>query len=155
MALRRIAGAPTSSFFFKPLSTLLPQAAEPASSSPSYLAHHLLDEFSRPRASRDGERLRRLAAYLTAPAVESVIARLPSWRHALDFFRWADEQPGFRHSCYSFNAMASLLRRGKPAHLDRLVADALAAGCPMTPGALGFLLRCLGDAGLPDTAARL
>ncbi|VAI83939.1 unnamed protein product [Triticum turgidum subsp. durum] len=155
MALRRIAGAPTSSSSFKSFTTVLPLAAETASASPSYLAHHLLDEFSRPRASRDGERLRRLAAHLTAPAVESVIARLPSWRHALDFFRWADEQPGFRHSCYSFNAMASLLRRRQPAHLDRLAADALAAGCPMTPGALGFLLRCLGDAGLPDTASRV
>ncbi|KAK3135904.1 hypothetical protein QOZ80_5BG0425020 [Eleusine coracana subsp. coracana] len=154
MSIRRLGAAPSSSFsLLKPFTT---NAACPtAPSSPSFLTHHLLDEFSRPRASRDAARLRRLAASLTAPAAESVILRLPSWRHALDFFRWAAEQPGFRHSCYSLNAMASLLPRHAPAHLDRLVADALAARCAMTPSALGFLLRRLGAAGLPDTAARV
>ena len=104
MALRRLARAPAWSSLFQPFTSAAPPEAEAAYASPSYLAHHLLDEFSRPRASRDAARLRRLAAHLTAPAAESVILRLPSWRHALDFFRWADEQPGFRHSCYSFNA---------------------------------------------------
>ncbi|BAH93069.1 Os05g0313900 [Oryza sativa Japonica Group] len=159
MSLRRLARSPSSrslcaprSFSFSTSASPPPRAPVPA--SPSYLAHHLLDEFSRPRATRDAARLRRLAAELTAPAAESVLLRLPSWRHALDFFRWAADQPGFRHSCYSLNAMASLLPRHQRAHLDRLAADAISARCLMTPGALGFLLRCLGAAGLPDTAVR-
>ncbi|CAN6347324.1 unnamed protein product [Urochloa humidicola] len=142
----------------QPFSTTTAVASLPAPSaspSSSFLAHHMLDEFSRPRSTRDAVRLRRLAAYLSPPTAESVILRLPSWRHALDFFRWAAEQPGFRHSCYSLNAMASLLPPHQRAHLDRLAGDAVASCCPMSPGALGFLLRRLGAAGLPDTAARI
>ncbi|OEL34712.1 hypothetical protein BAE44_0004260 [Dichanthelium oligosanthes] len=157
MSLGRLGRAPASISLFQPFTTSTAPSPPPSSapSSPSFLAHHLLDEFSRPRATRDAARLRRLAAHLTPPAAESVILRLPSWRHALDFFRWAAEQPGFRHSCYSLNAMASLLSPHQRAHLDRLAGDAVASRCPMTPGALGFLLRRLGAAGLTDTAARV
>ncbi|XP_062180842.1 putative pentatricopeptide repeat-containing protein At5g08310, mitochondrial isoform X2 [Phragmites australis] len=162
MSLRRIGREPASLSLLHPFTTTTttttttsPPAPERAPSSPSFLAHHLLDEFSRPRASRNAARLRRLASHLTPPAVESVLLRLPSWRHALDFFGWAVDQPGFRHSCYSLNAMASLLPPHQRAHLDRLATNALTACCAMTPGALGFLLRRLGAAGLPDTAARV
>ncbi|WVZ97632.1 hypothetical protein U9M48_043149 [Paspalum notatum var. saurae] len=151
MSLGRLGRAPASLLLLQRFVTTT-YTAGPA---PSFVAHHLIDEFSRPRATRDAAHLRRLAAYLTPPAAESVILRLPSWRHALDFFRWATEQPGFRHSCYSLNAMASLLPPHQRAHLDRLATDALVSRCHMTPGALGFLLRRLGAAGLPDTASRV
>ncbi|KAG8085147.1 hypothetical protein GUJ93_ZPchr0010g11072 [Zizania palustris] len=155
MSLRRLARSPASCSLCRRTFSATASPPPPAPASPSYLAHNLLDEFSRPRASRDAARLRRLATHLTAPAAESVLMKLPSWRHALDFFRWAAEQPGFRHSCYSLNAMASLLPRHQHTHLDRIAADAIATRCLMTPGALGFLLRCLGAAGLTDTAVRV
>jgi pentatricopeptide repeat protein len=153
MSLRRLGAASSSLSLVKPFTTSAASPPAPASSSPSFFAHHLLDEFSRPRVSRDAARLRHLAAVLTVPAAEFVILRLDSWHHALDFFHWSTEQPGFRHSCHSLNAMVSLLPRHASAHLNRLAANALSARCPMTAGALGFLLRRLGDANLPDTVA--
>ncbi|XP_039841424.1 putative pentatricopeptide repeat-containing protein At5g08310, mitochondrial [Panicum virgatum] len=157
MSLRRFGRIRSSLSLLQPFTTTRAAASPPAPvpSSPSFLTLHLLDEFSRPSSTRDAVRLRRLAAHLSPPAAESVILPLPSWRHALDFFHWAAKQPGFRHSCYSLNAMASLLPPHQRAHLDRLGGDAVSSRCPMTPGALGFLLRCLGAAGLPDTAARV
>ncbi|RLN29923.1 hypothetical protein C2845_PM05G21250 [Panicum miliaceum] len=157
MSLGRFGRARSSLSLIQPFTTSTAAASPPAPapSSVSFLAHHLLDEFSRPRSTRDVDCLHRLAAHLSPPTSESVILRLPSWRHALDFFRWAAEQPGFRHSCYSLNAMASILPPHQRAHLDRLAGEAVSSRCPMTPGALGFLLRRLGAAGLPDTAARV
>ncbi|KAH7690281.1 TPR-like protein [Dioscorea alata] len=121
-------------------------------STPS-LAHHLLHHFSRPPPLRDPAHLQTLASALTPDAVEAVLRDLQSWRSAHEFFLWVSLQPGFRHSCYTYNAMASILSRVRqPSLLRSLLHEILSRKCPMTPGALGFLIRCVGSQGLVDEA---
>ncbi|XP_072962938.1 putative pentatricopeptide repeat-containing protein At5g08310, mitochondrial [Typha angustifolia] len=116
-------------------------------------AHQLFDVFSKPSHLRDNEELRHLGRCLTPETVETVLKGLRSWRVAHEFFRWASWQPGFHHSCYTYNAMAQILSRTRQiAHLKNLASEVVSRRCPMTPGALGFLIRCLGSLNLVEEA---
>ncbi|XP_010251396.1 PREDICTED: putative pentatricopeptide repeat-containing protein At5g08310, mitochondrial [Nelumbo nucifera] len=102
---------------------------------------------------RTSEELTTLGTKLNTETVESVLKGLKSWRIAYEFFSWAADQDGYRHNCYTYNAMASILSRAKQtAKLKILARDMVNSRCPMTPGALGFLIRCLGSQGLVDEA---
>ncbi|RWW31277.1 hypothetical protein GW17_00004106 [Ensete ventricosum] len=121
--------------------------------STNQLAHQLLELFSKPPKLRDAEELQRLGRSLVPATAEAVIKGLRSWRTAHEFFRWASWQHGFRHTCYTYNAMAYVFSRARrAAQLKGLAAEVLKDRCPMTPGALGFLIRCLGDQGLVEDA---
>ncbi|KAG6509796.1 hypothetical protein ZIOFF_027802 [Zingiber officinale] len=121
--------------------------------SADHLVHHLLDLFSKLPGLRDAEKFHSLDRNLVPSVAEVVIKGLASWRSAHEFFRWASAQHGFRHTCYTYNAMASVLCRARRfVQLQELVAQVLDERCPMTPGALGFLIRCLGSQGLIDEA---
>ncbi|KAK9106316.1 hypothetical protein Syun_022327 [Stephania yunnanensis] len=85
--------------------------------------------------------------------VEAVLKTMKSWRAARGFFDWAKEQCGFNHNCYTYNAMASVLVRAKQgAQLRVLARDLANSMCPMSAGALGFFVRCLGSQGLAEEA---
>ncbi|KAJ1400139.1 Tetratricopeptide-like helical domain superfamily [Sesbania bispinosa] len=99
-----------------------------------------------------------IAPTLTPSLVESVLTRLRSWRVAQTFFHWASNQHphGYRHNCYTYNAMASILSRSHQiAPLRALVNDISKSPCFFTPHALGFFIRCLGTVGLVQEANQL
>ncbi|XP_061368623.1 putative pentatricopeptide repeat-containing protein At5g08310, mitochondrial [Gastrolobium bilobum] len=101
------------------------------------------------------EQLNRVAPILTSHHVETVLTRLRSWKVAQTFFNWASNQHqhGYRHSCYTYNAMASILSRShQSAQLKTLAKDITNSPCSFTPGALGFFIRCLGSVGLVQEA---
>ncbi|CAN6479781.1 unnamed protein product [Victoria cruziana] len=95
-----------------------------------------------------------LGRTLTTETVESVLKEMKNgWSCAHEFFLWAEKQDGFRHNRYTFNAMASILSRAnQKSSLMVLVKDMVRSRCSMTPGSLGFLIRCLGSVGLADEA---
>ncbi|CAJ1977657.1 unnamed protein product [Sphenostylis stenocarpa] len=103
--------------------------------------------------------LNRFGPILTPPLVESVLTRLPTWKHALSFFHWASNQHhhGYRHTCYTYNTIASIFSRSRQTNPLKTLVEHLAesAPCSFTPGALGFLIRCLGHVGLAQEAHRL
>ncbi|KAK9115540.1 hypothetical protein Sjap_014487 [Stephania japonica] len=102
---------------------------------------------------RNSEELRAIAPMLTPEMVETALKAMKSWRAAHGFFDWAKEQCGFKHNCYTYNAMASVLVRAKQAAQLRVLARDLAGSiCPMSAGALGFFIRCLGSQGLVEEA---
>lgn len=121
----------------------------------SSVADNLVSVFTRQPSAATLE-LNRFAPILTPPLVESVLTRLPTWKLALSFFQWASEQHhhGYRHSCYTYNTIASIFSRsGQTTPLKTLVKNlAESAPCTFTPGALGFLIRCLGQVGLAQEA---
>ncbi|RAL51634.1 hypothetical protein DM860_010352 [Cuscuta australis] len=97
-----------------------------------------------------------LGLELTPKIVESVLRSLKSWRISRVFFDWASNQPGYHHNCYTFNAMAEVLSRARQNDSLRILsAELVKSECYMTPGALGFFLRCLGDQGLVKEANAL
>ncbi|GLT30922.1 hypothetical protein SLA2020_056960 [Shorea laevis] len=103
--------------------------------------------------SPDNPELKRLGPKLTNKIVESVLNGLNSWKAAHLFFTWAAEQHGYKHNVYTYNAMASILSGARQnAPLKVLVRDIINSRCSMSPGSLGFLLRCLGSLGLGDEA---
>ncbi|KAL0912878.1 hypothetical protein M5K25_016291 [Dendrobium thyrsiflorum] len=121
--------------------------------SATQLAHELFDVFSQPPNVRDSDVLCSLGRRLTPETVEIVLKDLRGWRAAHEFFRWASWQEGFRHSCYTYNAMAEILSRARRrTQLKALARELVGQRCPMTPGALGFLIRCLGRQGLAEDA---
>ncbi|KAK8968793.1 putative pentatricopeptide repeat-containing protein [Platanthera guangdongensis] len=131
---------------------LAPQPLESAFPA-NQLARKLFVVFSQPPNLRDSDVLRSLAPSLTPETVEIVLKDLRGWRKAHEFFCWASLQEGFRHSCYTYNAMAEILSRArKKTQLKSLARDMVGRRCPMTPGALGFLIRCLGRQGLAEDA---
>ncbi|KAE9618518.1 hypothetical protein Lal_00047233 [Lupinus albus] len=101
--------------------------------------------------------LTRLAPTLTPHLVESVLTRLRSWKLAHTFFLWASTQhPYFHHTCYTYNAMASILSRSQQTSLLKMLAlDIPNSNCSFTPGALGFLIRSLARLGLDQEANHL
>ncbi|KAG0457325.1 hypothetical protein HPP92_022482 [Vanilla planifolia] len=122
----------------------------------SHLAHQLFDQFSKPPNARDAQVLRSLGGRINTETVEIVLKELHGWRAAHECFRWASWQEGFRHSCYTYNTMAEILCKAhKKAQLMALAREVVEKRCPMTPGALGFLIRCLGRQGLVDAAGYL
>ncbi|CAI0416372.1 unnamed protein product [Linum tenue] len=121
------------------------------------LAHQLHFIFTkRPATSPDDPDLRALSPFLNPKLVETVLYSFQSWKLAHFFFTWASNQQGYRHNAYTFNAMASILSRARQnAPLRALSEQILRSRCPMTPGALGFFIRCLGCAGLVEEANSL
>jgi pentatricopeptide repeat protein len=116
-------------------------------------ARQLLDEFSQPKDHRDQNKLHRLGLGLTPSTVESVLKGLRGWKIAHEFFSWAESQPRYKHNCYTYNTFASILAQSKRNTQLRTLANNLVAGhYAMSPGALGFFLRCLGNLGLVEEA---
>lgn len=97
-----------------------------------------------------------LAPKLNNQVVETVLNNFKSWRVAYMFFIWASSQNGYRHNIYAYNAMASVLSRARQnAPLKVLAQDVVNSRCFMSPGALGFFIRCLGSLGLVEEANML
>ncbi|CAL1387913.1 unnamed protein product [Linum trigynum] len=122
------------------------------------LAHQLHTIFTKnPNTSPDDDPdLHALAPFLNPKLVETVLYSFQSWNRAHIFFTWASNQQGYSHNAYTFNAMASILSRARQiAPLRALSVQILRSRCPMTPGALGFFIRCFGGAGLVDEANSL
>ncbi|RDX79771.1 putative pentatricopeptide repeat-containing protein, mitochondrial, partial [Mucuna pruriens] len=107
----------------------------------------------------NGDELKRFAPILTPHLVESVLTRLRTWQLADSFFHWASRQHhhGYRHTCYTYNAMASIFSRSHQTTPLKTLAQHLvdSTPCSFTPGALGFLIRCLGSVGLAQEAHHL
>ncbi|KAK3013639.1 hypothetical protein RJ639_009255 [Escallonia herrerae] len=102
---------------------------------------------------QESQELASVGSDLTTGVVESVLKRFNSWKLALKFFDWASSQHGYKHNCYTYNAMASILSGVRQnAQLKALAVDVVNSRCSMTPGALGFFVRCLGNLGLIDEA---
>ncbi|CAA6658900.1 unnamed protein product [Spirodela intermedia] len=117
------------------------------------IARDLFDIFSKPLNLRSDDELRSAGQRLTPEAVENVLKDLKGWRRAHEFFLWSSRQERYRHNCYTYNAMASILSRARRiGPLRSLAKEVVERRCPMTPGALGFLIRCLGDQGLIEEA---
>lgn len=116
-------------------------------------ARDLFDIFSKPLKLRSDDELRSAGQRLTPEAVENVLTDLKGWRRAHEFFIWSSRQERYRHNCYTYNAMASILSRARrTGPLRSLAKEVVERRCLMTPGALGFLIRCLGDQGLIEEA---
>ncbi|KAI3941628.1 hypothetical protein MKX01_018218 [Papaver californicum] len=99
------------------------------------------------------EELRAYGDRLTTDIVETVLKSFKNWKFAYDFFLWATEQDRYKHNCYTYNTMASILSVSKQNEvLKNLVIDMVKSKCSMSAGALGFLIRCLGNQGLVDEA---
>ncbi|KAK8529685.1 hypothetical protein V6N13_102589 [Hibiscus sabdariffa] len=100
--------------------------------------------------------LNNLAPLLTPKVVEAVLNNLKNWRLAHQFFTWASSQHGYKNSIYAYNTMASILSRARQnAQLKALALEVVNFRCSMNPGALGFLVRCLGSVGLVGEANNL
>ncbi|KAB1206310.1 hypothetical protein CJ030_MR7G011803 [Morella rubra] len=109
--------------------------------------------FTKQPFSPDNPELKALSPTLTTQVVENVLSNLKSWKVAHRFFTWASHQSGYKHNIYAYNAMASLLSRARQiAELRAMVMDIVNSRCSMTPGALGYLVRCLGSVGLVEEA---
>ncbi|XP_039035039.1 putative pentatricopeptide repeat-containing protein At5g08310, mitochondrial [Hibiscus syriacus] len=106
--------------------------------------------------SPNNPELNNLAPLLSPKVVEAVLNNLKNWRLAHEFFTWASSQHGYKHKIYAYNTMAHILSRARQnAPLKALALDVVDSRCSMNPGALGFLIRCLGSAGLVDEANNL
>lgn len=120
----------------------------------SKLAQHLIAIFTRQPFSPEDPELLRLAPELNTKVVETVLNGFKRWGLAYLFFNWASKQEGYRNDMYAYNAMASILSRARQnASLKALVGDVLSSRCLMSPGALGYFIRCLGNAGLVEEAS--
>ncbi|KAL1343186.1 hypothetical protein HN51_029610 [Arachis hypogaea] len=138
------------------LSTSTTRSVSQAPTSSSFSSTHvdaLISIFTKRPFTPDTPELTQIAPFLTSHLVESVLNRFHSWKLAHTFFNWASTQHGYRHTCYTYNAMASILSRSRQIPpLKSLLKDIVQSRCSFPPGALGFLVRCLGSAGLVDEA---
>lgn len=117
------------------------------------IANRLICIFTKQPYTLDNPELQSLAPVLTTKVVEIVLNGLKSWRVAQIFFTWASNQYGYKHNCYTYNAMASILSRARQiTPLRALALDIVSSHCLMSPGALGFLIRCLGSVALAEEA---
>ncbi|KAI6669440.1 hypothetical protein NL676_004325 [Syzygium grande] len=134
----------------------IPITARGLSSLPSgdaHIARGLLAAFTRRPFAPDDPRLADLGTSLSTKVVESVLHELKSWKVALEFFTWASNQDGYAHNCYAYNAMACMLSRARQnAAMRALAVQAVDSRCKMTPGALGYFIRCLGSVGMVEEA---
>ncbi|XP_042985051.1 putative pentatricopeptide repeat-containing protein At5g08310, mitochondrial isoform X2 [Carya illinoinensis] len=113
----------------------------------------LISIFTKRPFSPDDPELENLAPRLTTQVVESVLTGLKSWKIAHVFFTWASNQSGYKHNCYTYNVMATILSRAKKIDsLRAMTVDIVNSRCSITPGALGYLIRCLGSVGLIEEA---
>ncbi|KAL0874726.1 hypothetical protein Bca101_024431 [Brassica carinata] len=121
----------------------------------SNIAQNLITIFTRQQPfSPDDPELLRLAPELNTKVVETVLNGFKGWALAYLFFNWASKQGGYRNDMYAYNAMASILSRARQnASLKDLVGDVLNSRCLMSPGGLGYFIRCLGNAGLVEEAS--
>ncbi|GLJ16712.1 hypothetical protein SUGI_0287150 [Cryptomeria japonica] len=125
-------------------------------STSSQLAASLANAFSKGNAHRNLEELNNFGPHISQGVVEIVLNRQKHWQNALDFFKWAALQNGYKHNCYTYNTMASILAKGKQTWALRdLMEEMMEERCRMTPGALGFLIRCFGLVGMVDEAMHL
>ncbi|KAI3734236.1 hypothetical protein L6452_13701 [Arctium lappa] len=93
---------------------------------------------------------------LTSDVVETTLKSFKNWETALRFFNWASTQNGYRHNCYTYNAMASILSGARQnAALKALYIDLINSRCYVSPDALGFCVRCLGGLGMVTEANEL
>lgn len=119
----------------------------------THISNNFISLFSQRKFSPDDPELKILAPRLNTQIVETVLNGLRSWKIAHMFFIWASKQNGYRHNCYTYNAIASILSRARQnAPLRAVAMDVLNFRCSMTPGALGVFLRCLGSVGLVEEA---
>ncbi|XP_021735448.1 putative pentatricopeptide repeat-containing protein At5g08310, mitochondrial [Chenopodium quinoa] len=103
--------------------------------------------------ANNSKELSQLGCRLTPEIVEAVLKGIRNWKVAYRFFTWAKTQKGYFHNCYTFNAMASILlgvRQNAP--MKALALELIDSRCFMSPGALGFFIRCLGRVGLVEEA---
>ncbi|KAJ3680375.1 hypothetical protein LUZ60_016653 [Juncus effusus] len=115
------------------------------------VARQLFDQFTLPKHQRDLTNLSQNS--LTPALTELVLKELKQWKSAHEFFYWAESQPQYKHNCYAYNTMASILSTAKQkTQLKSLTSDVVTRGCVMTPGALGFFIRCVGNLGLVEEA---
>ncbi|KAF8099039.1 hypothetical protein N665_0254s0040 [Sinapis alba] len=120
----------------------------------SKLAQTLITIFTRQPFTPNDPELLRLAPELNTKVVETVLNGFKRWGLAYLFFNWASKQGGYRNDMYAYNAMASILSRARQnASLKALVGEVLSSRCLMSPGGLGFFIRCLGNAGLVEEAS--
>ncbi|KAK9275891.1 hypothetical protein L1049_023165 [Liquidambar formosana] len=141
--------------FLRPMCTKTHQSHVKLSLSPDHIktVDGLISIFTDKAFSVDDQELKNLGPVLTTDIVETVLKGLKSWKIAHMFFTWASNQDGYRHNCYTYNAMASILSHARQnAPLRVLALDIVNSRCSMTPGALGFFIRCLGSLGLVDEA---
>ncbi|KNA11426.1 hypothetical protein SOVF_135320 [Spinacia oleracea] len=113
----------------------------------------LISIFTQNTFEANNQELSQLGCGLTREIVEAVLKGIRNWKVAYRFFTWAKTQKGYFHNCYTFNAMASILsgaRRNAP--MKSLYLELIDSRCFMTPGALGFFVRCLGSVGLMEEA---
>ncbi|KAL2482672.1 putative pentatricopeptide repeat-containing protein [Forsythia ovata] len=116
----------------------------------------LISIFTRRPFSLDTPELQELSSNLTPDIVETVLKSFKNWRVAHMFFNWASNQKGYAHSCYTYNAMASILSNARQNALLRALALNLSnLQCFWTPGAFGYFIRCLGSQGLVREAIDL
>lgn len=119
----------------------------------SHISNNFISLFSQQNFFFDDPKLKSLAPRLNTQIVETVLNSLRSWKAAHIFFSWASKQHGYRHNCYTFNAIAAILSHARQnAPLRAIAMDVLNFRCWMTPGALGVFLRCLGSVGLVEEA---
>ncbi|GMH07617.1 hypothetical protein Nepgr_009457 [Nepenthes gracilis] len=120
------------------------------------IADGLISIFTNKPLGLENQELSHLGSKLTTEIAETVLAGIKNWRIAYKFFTWATSQSGYHHTCYTYNAMASILSRARRnAPLKELAFDVVNSRCSMTPGALGFLIRCLGSVKLVEEASAL
>lgn len=116
----------------------------------------IISIFAKKPFSPNNPELIDLSPKLTNKVVENVLNKFRSWKLANFFFAWASVQHGYKHNIYTYNAMASILSRARRiAPLRVLAQDVVKSRCFMSPGALGFLIRCLGSVGLVEEANML
>ena len=119
----------------------------------AHITNALISIFTKQPFNPDNQELRNFGSMLTHEVVENVLSGLKSWKIAYRFFNWASDQGGFNHNCYTYNAMASCLSHARQnAPLSLLSMDIVNSRCAMSPGALGFFIRCLGSTGLVEEA---
>lgn len=120
------------------------------------MAKNLISIFTRKPFILESQEVKDLGSKLSTEIVERVLGGFKSWRTADMFFKWASNQCGFRHNCYTYNAMASILARARQnASLRALATEMVDSRCYMTPGAFGYFLRCLGSQGMVQEANAL
>ncbi|KAK4775201.1 hypothetical protein SAY86_010136 [Trapa natans] len=129
------------------------QVSPSVSSDSEQLVSNIVSIFTKKPFHRDSPELRNLAPALTTKVVESVLNRFKSWKIAHEFFDWASSQSGYMHNCYTINALAAVLSGARRnAEMKTLSSYLVNSRCPMTPGALGFFIRCLGNVGMVEEA---
>ncbi|CAM8955047.1 unnamed protein product [Rhodiola kirilowii] len=120
------------------------------------IVHRLVSIFTKQPLSSCPEQLPELSNFdgmLNPKIVENVLGSLKSCRVAQVFFVWASKQVGYRHNCYVYTAMAGHLSRARQNdQLKNLAFEMVNSGCRMTPGSLGFFIRCFGSLGMVEEA---